>query len=155
MQAGSMYKKAKVTVLNSRSPVACYVSLPIIDFDEGIDEAVSSVNSTLSSLYHVTVYQAIKDIKFGNRNVLKNEFFALSDNKILNIAPTLRDVTLRTVEHTLNKNDYAVVTLFYGKNVSDDLIDILISVINELGFDVEIARVATFETSYCISITFE
>jgi hypothetical protein len=34
MHAGSLYKKARVTVLNSRSVQDCYLSLGLIDFED-------------------------------------------------------------------------------------------------------------------------
>ena len=155
MQAGSMYRKAKVTVLNSRSPVECYASLPLIDFEEDVDNAVLAVNDTISSLYQVSIYHAQKDIKYGSRHISKNDFFALADNKILNISATLGDAVTETVAQALNKNDYSIVTLFYGKSVSEDYLDLLTDNLYKLGLDIEIARVPTYETIYCISIAFE
>ena len=155
MQAASMYKKAKVFVLNSRSSVECFSALPLIDFDGDIDDAISTVNDTLSNLYQLSVYHALKDIKYGNKHISKDEFFVLSGNKILNIDTTLNDVTLKTVKQTLNKNDYSVVTVFYGDSIEDDYISILYEAIRALGFDIEIVFVPTYETVYSLSMTFE
>ena len=119
MKAGSMYKKAKVTVLNCRSVVECYASLLMIDFDDTIDNAITSVNDTISRLYQLSIYQANKDFKFGKKIVKENEFFALSNHKILNVSHTLENVTLDTVKDILTNNNYSVITLYYCINLTE------------------------------------
>ena len=101
MKAGSMYKKAKVTVLNCRSVVECYASLLMIDFEDSIDNAIQVVNDTISKIYQLTIYQANKDFKYGKKHVKENEFFALSNQKILNIASSLDNVTIDTIKDIL------------------------------------------------------
>ena len=77
MKAGSLFKKAPVTILNCRSIVECYASLLMIDFDDTIENAVMTVNNTISSIYQLSIFQANKYIKFGRKSVKENEFFAL------------------------------------------------------------------------------
>lgn len=155
MKAGSMYKKSKVTVLNCRSIVECYASLLMIDFDESIDNAVTAVNDTISRIYQLCIYQANKDFKYGRKTVKENEFFALSNQKILNIATSLDNVTVDTVKDILENNNYSVITLYYGINVSEEYIEYITELILKLDLDVEVASVETKESVYCITITFE
>ena len=155
MKAGSMYKKAKVTVLNCRSIVECYASLLMIDFDESIDNAVAAVNDTISRIYQSTIYQANKDFKFGRKNVKEHEFFALSNQKILNIASSLDNITVDTVKDILENNSYSVITLYYGINISEEYIEYITDLILKLNLDVEVASVETKESVYCLTITFE
>ena len=155
MKAGSMYKKSKVTVLNCRSIVECYASLLMIDFDDTIDNAVVTVNDTISKLYQLSIYQANKDFKYGRKSVKENEFFALSNHKILNIATSLDNITVDTVKDILENNDYSVVTLYYGSNITSDYIEYLTDLILKLNLSVEVANVETSESIYCLTITFE
>lgn len=155
MKAGSLYKKANVTVLNCRSIVECYASLLMIDFDDTIENAVMSVNDTISNIYQLSIFQATKDIKFDKKTVKENEFFALSNNKILNKGNTLEAITLDTIKDVLHSNDYSVVTLYYGKNVSNEYIDFIMELINSADLGVEVACVSTKEVLYSLTITFE
>ena len=155
MKAGSMYKKAKVTVLNCRSIVECYASLLMIDYEDSIDNAVQVVNDTISRIYQLCIYQANKDFKYGRKHVKENEFFALSNQKILNISNSLDNVTVETVKDILENNDYSVITLYYGSNITDEYIEYIIDLILKLNLDVEVASVETKETVYCLTITFE
>lgn len=155
MKAGSLYKKANVTVLNCRSIVECYASLLMIDFDDTIENAVMSVNDTISNIYQLSIFQATKDIKFDKKTVKENEFFALSNNKILNKGNTLEAITLDIIKDVLHSNDYSVVTLYYGKNVSNEYIDFIMELINSADLGAEVACVSTKEVLYSLTITFE
>ena len=155
MKAGSLYKKANVTVLNCRSIVECYASLLMIDFDDTIENAVMSVNDTISNIYQLSIFQATKDIKFDKKTVKENEFFALSNNKILNKGNTLEAITLDIIKDVLHSNDYSVVTLYYGKNVSNEYIDFIMKLINSADLGAEVACVSTKEVLYSLTITFE
>ena len=155
MKAGSLYKKANVTVLNCRSIVECYASLLMIDFDDTIENAVMSVNDTISNIYQLSIFQATKDIKFDKKTVKENEFFALSNNKILNKGNTLEAITLDTIKDVLHSNDYGVVTLYYGRNVSNEYVEFIMELINSADLGVEVACVSTKEVLYSLTITFE
>ena len=155
MKAGSMYKKAKVTVLNCRSIVECYASLLMIDYEDSIDNAIQVVNDTISRIYQLCIYQANKDFKYGRKQVKENEFFALCNQKILNVATSLDNVTVETVKDILENNDYSVITLYYGSNVTNEYIEYITDLILKLNLDVEVASVETNEAVYCLTITFE
>lgn len=155
MKAGSLYRKAKVTVLNSRSIAECYATLSILDFNSTIDEAVTLANDTISEIYQFSIYHAVKDVKYGSRKIDKNDFFALSNNKILDVRNTLDSITIHTINSVLQKQIYEVVTLFYGKYISPEYIEHLVEKLKELGHDAEFATVSTYETIYDITVTFE
>lgn len=155
MQAGSLCKNAKVFVLNSRSVAECYSTLSILDFDSTFQDAISVANSTLSAIHQFSIYHATKDVKFGSKNIAKNDFFALANNKILGISDTLESITLSAIDNVLKEEEYEVITLFYGKDISPEYIDGLIEKLYELGYDSEFAAVPTFETIYDITVTFE
>lgn len=155
MQAGSLYKNAKVTVLNSRSIAECYATLSILDFDSTLDEAVALANSVLSELYQVSIYQAVKDVKYGSKTIHKDDFFALSNNKILDVEKTLENITMHTIDAILKQQDYEVVTLFYGKRILPEYVEHLLAELRDQNYDAEFAAVATLETVYDITIIFE
>ena len=80
----------------------------------------------------------------------------MSDNKkILDVEDTLESIALHTIDTILKKEDYQVVTLFYGRSVSEEYIESLIEKLGELGHYTEFAAVSTFETLYDITVTFE
>ena len=155
MQAGSLSKGIKVTVLNCRSDSECYSILSMIDFNSTVDEAVVLANNTISSIYQFSIYRAPKDVKFGSKKIYKNDYFALSGKKILSVKNTLEAVLINTIYETLNNKEYDIVTLFYGKSVSDETMSQFIEKLDSLGFETEFASVKTYESAYDVTVTFE
>ncbi|MBQ8331980.1 MAG: DAK2 domain-containing protein [Clostridia bacterium] len=156
MQAGSLYKKAKITVLNCRSIAECYASLPIIDFNEtDVHAIVSEVNDIIGNIYEVAVIHATKNIQYGNKTIVKNDYFALSGEEILLTGDQFERVALLTVNEVLRKQERSVLTLFYGKNVSEKQIHSLASRIGEAEDEVEICVISTQNPIYDLILSFE
>lgn len=155
MQAGSLYKKANVRVLYSRSLPECYASLSMIDFEGTIDDAVSTCNNTISNMFELSIYYAKKDSQFGNKKISADSFFALSDKKILNTGNALDDLAVDTVKKILDKKEYSVVSLYYGFGIAEEYVEHISELIMELGFDIEVAIVSTNEVTYSLTISFE
>lgn len=154
-QAGTLYKNAKVTVLNCRSFAECYASLSLIDFELDAAAAIEVVNSTVANIYKLSVYHAENDIKFGSITVPKNDFFALADNNILNYGSTLGDVVIKTVDKMLSEGDYSVVNIFYGQSVASDYIEHIKDRIESIDQGIEVATVETYDMNNGITVTFE
>ena len=155
MQAGSFYKKAKVSVLNSRSLAECFACLCVMDFDVSADEAVAIANDTMSSLYQVSVYHASKDVTFGTRRIARNEFFALANKDIVAVGDTLANATVTSIKDVLDKRDCGVITLFFGRFISAQYIEILAADLSRICKGAEIATVATYDTACDLTIVFE
>lgn len=155
MQAGSYYKHSRVTVLNSRSLAECYACLCVMDFETSIEDAVATANSTISDLYQMSVYHAVKDVTFGNRNISRNEFFALADKEIVAVGDTLANATVTAIKDALKTRDCSVITLFFGKYISEEYIQIFSEDLSHMCGGAEIATVATYETACDLIITFE
>lgn len=155
MQAASLYKNGKVTVLNSRSQAQCYAAMAVLDPDVSMDEAVEGANETFSGLYQLSIYQAAKDIRYGNRRVAKNAFFALENNQILNVADNLEDVTLQAIQRVLKDRECYVVRLFYGSDIAEEYMEYMIEQISELDMEAEVAAVPTGESTCALTVTFE
>ena len=155
MQAGSLYKKAKISVVNSRSVAECYASLAVLDFGGTIDEAISLVNDTIANVRQVFLYHAENDIKYGSRTILQNDFFVLQGKKILAVDTTLEAVALRAVEKKLRERDASVITVFYGQALDEDGAARLADEIGKIATDSEIATISTMDTVYDVTIIFE
>ena len=141
--------------MNSRSLSSCYSALTVIDLDGSIDDAEAVANETMSNMYSLSVYHSTKDMQFGSKSISKNDFFALSGNKLLAVGDGLEKITLKAAKDTLEKGDYAVVTLFYGRYIADEFVELIAQKITDLGFGVEVATVSTYETLYSFTVTFE
>jgi dihydroxyacetone kinase-like predicted kinase len=155
MQAGSLYKKAKITVLNCRSIAKCYSSLALIDFESDINTTVSTVNDTIGNIYEVSIIHASKNIAYGDKTIVKNDYFALSGEDILETGDRFEEVVLRTVREVVGKKDCSVVNMFYGKNAPIDQLDGIVAEI-ESSFDcLEAYMIPTQDNIYDLILSFE
>ena len=156
MQAGSMYKRAKVRVLNCRSVPECYVSLPVIDFcDPDIHATVGAVHDTISHLRKVSVAHASKSVRYGERSIVKNDYFALEGDEVLTVESGFTEVALYTLRKLIAEDEGDVMTLFYGKNRTAEDMEALTAAIEELDSDIEVCVISTLDPIYDLVVIFE
>ena len=155
MQASSLYKKASVRVLNCRTTQECYAALSVLDFDADADDAVAQFNSIVSGLKEVFLYHAVKDADYDGVHIKKNEFFALSGDRITAIGRSLESVAVAAVKRLCKSKRASVLTLFYGKDIAEEYIEHLLSRIEEQSLDIEIASVSTEEAAYSLALILE
>lgn len=155
-QAAELYKNAAVTVINCGSVANCYSALATLDFEcDDIDFVAENANQLISSIYSVSVLRSAQNLIYGEKTIEKNSFFSATANDVLFIGDTLRDVALKTINNTLEQEDYCVITLFFGQNTTEEEIVLLTEEINKSHPFVEIFALPTESVSYDLTISFE
>ena len=156
MQAGSMYKGARVTVLNCRSVAQCYASLPIIDFaDADIHATVTAIHDTIGHLTEVSVAHAVKTVRYGDKTITQNDYFSLSGDEVLTVGASFAEVARRTLDMMLSEEDRDVITLFYGKGRTEEEMTALAAIVEELSGGAEVSVISTLDPIYDLVITLE
>ena len=156
IQAGSMYKGARVTVLNCRSVAQCYASLPIIDFADGdIHATVTAIHDTIGHLKEISIAHAVKTVRYGDKTITQNDYFALIGDEVLTVGASFAEVARRTLETVLSEEDRDVITLFYGKDRSEEEIAVLAHTAEELSGGAEVSTIPTLDPIYDLVITLE
>ena len=129
--------------------------MSFLQFDGDATDAISQANEVLSNIYSFAVYHAIKDVKYESKHIDKNEFFALSSKTLLEVDPSLNDITLKLVNSTIENDPREIVTLFYGKSVSEAHAERIADLIREAQPFVEVSAISTEETIYDLTVVFE
>ena len=156
MQAGSMYKGARVTVLNCRSVAQCYASLPIIDFaDADIHATVTAIHDTIGHLTEVSVAHAVKTVRYGDKTITQNDYFSLAGDEVLTVGASFAEVARRTLDMMLSEEDRDVITLFYGKGRTEEEMTALAAIAEELSGGAEVSVISTLDPIYDLVITLE
>ena len=156
MQAGSMYKGARVTVLNCRSVAQCYASLPIIDFADGdIHATVTAIHDTIGHLKEISIAHAVKTVHYGDKTITQNDYFAITGDEVLTIGASFADVARRTLETVLSEEDRDVITLFYGKNRTEEEAVALAEAAEILSGGAEVSVISALDPIYDLVITLE
>ncbi|MBQ6893164.1 MAG: DAK2 domain-containing protein, partial [Clostridia bacterium] len=156
LQAKNLYKKAQVTVINSRFVAECYASLPIIDFSEtDTGKVIDTIAQTISNLYTVSVAHRSNSIQYNGRTIHKEEFYAFSGKEIIAISKTLADTVSETVKKAVGMNKNDIITVFHEKSISSSQIDSIVEAIDELGVSAEIFTVPSENLPCDLTISFE
>ena len=156
MQAGTLYKKAKINVLNCRSIAECYSALAIIDFgSDDVNGVIEDVNDTLGNISLASIVRAEKNVTYGSRKIVKNDFFALHKNEIITSGNSFSAVAEDTVREILRSKDCSVINLFYGKNVSSEQIDSFSDTLEDAFDDIEFCAIPTADPIFDLVISFE
>ena len=155
-QAGNLYDKAHVTVINCRSIAECYSAMAVIEFGESdVGAVVDIVNETIGNIYQVSVARATKNMQFGAQSIVKDEYFSLSGKDVLMTGVNLDVVTLQTVKIVIQDKDCSVINLFYGKNLSEQGAENLAELIRGIVSDVEVCLIPTQDHIYDLIMSFE
>ena len=156
IQAGSMYKGARVTVLNCRSVAQCYASLPIIDFADGdIHATVTAIHDTIGHLKEISIAHAVKTVRYGDKTITQNDYFALIGDEVLTVGASFAEVARRALETVLSEEEWDVITLFYGKGRSEEEMTALAETAEELSGGAEVSTISTLDPIYDLVITLE
>lgn len=154
--AGEMYETGEVRVLNCPSFAGCYAALSVLDFDEESLDAVSAtVDDVLANLSEVSVVRADRSVRFGECAVAEGEFFALADKDILLSRPCREDAVLAAAEAVLATRECDVITLFYGRDVTEDEADTMARAIEAAHGGVEVCPLPTKAPIYDVVLLFE
>ena len=150
IQAKNLYKKASVTVINSRGVAECYASLPTIHFEEtDVDAVVDDTTETINNLYVVSV------VRRKATDFRRDEFYALSGKEILAVGSSPEEAVLLTVGKVFKKAPKDVITLFHGKGLTDEGLCSIVDSIGALGLSAEIFTVPTESESSLLTLSFE
>ncbi len=156
IQAKKIYKKANITVVNSRGIAECYASLPTIDFAEtDIDLVADEITKTINNLYIVSVVQRKNPVYYKSENIQKNSFYSFSGKEIIVIGKTLEETIVKTIDKTFEKFDKDIITIFHGKDIVQESVDVIVDAISELGISAEVFTVQTENLASDMILSFE
>lgn len=156
MQATSLYKGKKITVLNCRSIAECYASLAIIDFGEtDIKFIVDRINETIHNVYTVSIARSIKTMTYGNRKIEEGDVLAMHGNDLLVAGKSFANVVCGAVDKVMLEDEKNVLTIFYSKNASDEQLDSIVERIGKAYLYLEIYTVPTEDKVFDLLISFE
>ena len=155
-QAGSLYDKAKVTVVNCTSIAECYSAMATVDFcNPDIGEVVEIINETIENIYAVALTRATRTVQFGSQDIHKDDYLALSGDDVLMTGEQLESVAFKTVETVIQDRDLGIINVFYGQRVTEQLAESIKETIEMTYCDVEVCLISTQDPVYDLILSFE
>lgn len=119
-QAAQIYTDATVHVIESKSMVQGYSALSVITPGiTDIDALTESARRAAESVVDAQITRAVRDAQIDGVNVHSGDYIAILGGKIAAVAETAEQAVLAALE-TEDTDLCEIITLFVGKNVSDE-----------------------------------
>ncbi len=119
-QAASLYKKADVRVLETKTLAEGYSALSMMNLEApGIKELIEDMTAGLPYVTTGMITTATRDVELDGVQVHKDEWLGLTKKKILTCSPDPLQSAMELFAALEDMEEKQVVTVFCGKDVSD------------------------------------
>ena len=131
-QAAELYTEARVHVIETKSIAEGYSSLSMMDLcADTVEELLESMTCSLGGVTTGQVTTATRDTCMNGVEVKKGDHIGLARHKILSAEGNAVDAALKMLENLEDMEDKQVLTVFYGKDLTEDELEVLQSQIEE------------------------
>ena len=144
-QASALYSGASVTVVPTKTIPEGYAALSVFnasitDLDEQIEDILSAKDAVVSG----EVTRAIRDCTISGVEVREGEYIGILDGEIVTSSSDILTAVEEMIEKTEDLDEREIITLFVGKDVSDEervrVTDMIEGKFDELSLDVHIGE---------------
>ena len=130
-QAASLYDKAKVHIIKSYNLMQCYGALSVMSAGvSDIDALVDSINRAAANVIGSEVTKAVRDVTLNGKDIKEGDYISITGGEISSVAETA-PLAVKALFESMDMDEYEIITLFVGKNVSDDERDELTELIED------------------------
>lgn len=118
-QAASLYDKADVRVIETKSIGEGYAAISILDTtSKDTDAIIAEINEAIAGVVSGMVSQAVRDSEKDGVSVKKGDYIGFAD-KIYVDEPTAEDA-MASLAEALGAGDYDIIILICGKDATDE-----------------------------------
>ena len=119
-QAADIYKDAKVHIIPTKSLMQGYGALSVITPGiTDIDALVESATRAAGSVIGGEITRAVRDVTINGVEVHEGDYIAITDGAITALADSPEN-TVMAMLGEVDMDEYEIITLFVGKDVSED-----------------------------------
>lgn len=119
-QAAELYKEANVTVVPTKTMQQGYCALSVVNDCEEFSDLIEDIKAVIKGVTSYEVTYAVRDAKVNGVDVKKDEFMCISEGKLVSAGYTKVKVLIDALKKTEDIEDKEMLTVFYGKNLSDN-----------------------------------
>ena len=119
-QAAELYTDAKVYIVPTKNLMQGYGALSVIT--PGITDVemlVKNAERAACGVVGSEVTRAVRDVTIGGKEIFAGDYIAITDGEISAVEKSAEDAVLAMLE-TLDMDEYEIITLFVGGDVSED-----------------------------------
>ena len=137
-QAAELYEKAKVHIIPTRNLMQGYGALSVVTPGiTDIDMLVSNIESAAQGVVGAEITRAVRDVTINGKSIKEGDYIAISNGEIVAVEDSSSSVVLSMLS-TVDMDDYEIITVFAGKDVSAEQRATLVEEIEEEYPDCEV-----------------
>ena len=141
-QAAELYKDSKVYVVNTHNIQEGFAALNMYMGTEATGQEVyEALKAGAESVTPYIVFKSGKDAKVGSVTAPKGSYVGSKGKKLITFAPRRTAATLRLFEKIEGIKEKEVCFIIYGQTVLEDAAEELISALNEMYPNLEVALI--------------
>ena len=151
--ARDMIEGKSVHVLKAKTVAQGYSALTMFDATEDIESNLNEMNGYIDNVKTGEITYAIRDSKNNGVEIKKDHFMSILDGEIIASLPTRVEATQSLIQEMVD-DDSEIMTIMYGKDVSDDEIQSITGFVEE-NYDLEIDLIHGGQEIYSYIISVE
>ena len=154
-QAAKIYENAQIHVIESKSVGDCYAALSAINVEnEDVDKIINDINEAMSEVETGFVTYAVRNTEMNGIKVHEGDYISFCGKHMIASEPEILDSAMKLLEG-MNASERDIVNIFYGKSVSEELLDEFTERIEETYPDLEVQTLNGGQEVYHFIITAE
>lgn len=119
-QAATMYKDAKVYIIESKNIGEGYAALSMLDTDSGnTNQIIEELTDAMNGVATAEISKCIRDAVIDNIEIHDSDYIGIEGKNILTVCDNRLQAAYSTIDR-LNPAKYDICILIYGKNVNND-----------------------------------
>lgn len=137
-QASEMWNGAPVHIVPTKTLMQGYAALSMISPCDAIDVVIKNATDAAANVVDAEITYAVRDAVIGGVSVKRGEYMAISASSIVATAETPEDALLGMLGGVQDMDDYEIISVFVGADVSEDVRADLTEKLEELYPDHEV-----------------
>ena len=118
-------------VVKAKSVAEGYSALSMIDSSQSADRIINDMKAAIENVSTGLITTAVRDVDYPDLTVKEGDYIGLDGDQVLSDSPDLIEACRGLLEKTEGIEDKAVVAVFYGQSVDQELLDAFEKMITE------------------------
>ena len=154
-QAAENYQKANIIIIPTKSIAQCYSALTMLDYSsDDLDEISNNFTSTIENVTSASITTSIRDCQINDITIKKDDYIAIVDGQMVASSTDKVNIVLDMLSKIENIDEKEVITIIYGKDVTDEEKAKLVKLIKE-NYQFEIGEIDGLQDVYHFILSLE
>lgn len=141
-------------ILKTKTVPQGVVAMLSFDEDQSVEENFEEMTEALESVKTAQVTFSVRDTEMDGLKIKKNDFIGIEGGKILSTGKKLNKTTLDLLDKVIDE-DASLVTVYYGSNVEDKIINELERKLQRIYKDIDVEFIRGGQPLYHYIISVE